>query len=219
MDASQLGSKVAALEAKVATLEDEGKIIKGEVKNVLTEIRTAILARDNPFDNEYAPRATAPAMTEPALPAEAIPPAPEPLPVRPEREPEPEPDDAWDDSAAYAPEPTRQPVRMIPPPPPAPSPPRQPDWSLLTVASLSAWAEEAMRRLGALRLEILLDLCEASGHLTQEARSALSRITELDAPAPQEAPSTNDTVVILRQLDALLNDEHDDYAPLRLQRR
>ena len=51
-----------------------------------------------------------------------------------------------------------------------------------------------MRRLGSLRLEILLDLCEAAGHVTPEAREALSRVTELDVPEPASPPSTNETV-------------------------
>jgi hypothetical protein len=88
---------------------------------------------------------------------------------------------------------------------------------LLTIAGLSAWAEEAMRRLGSLRLEILLDMCEAAGHLTPEARQALSRVTEMDIPELR-IPSTNETVVMLRQLDALVNDE-DDHGSSRLQRR
>ena len=41
-----------------------------------------------------------------------------------------------------------------------------------------------MRRIGSLRLEILLDLCEAAGHLTPEARDALARVTELDIREP-----------------------------------
>ena len=73
-----------------------------------------------------------------------------------------------------------------------------------------------MRRLGSLRLEILLDLCEAAGHLTPDARTALSRVTEMEIPEPEQAPSNNDTVVILRQLEALVNDD-EDYGP-RLQR-
>ena len=39
----------AALNSKVAALEDEMRIVKGEVKQVLTEIRSAILAQDSPF--------------------------------------------------------------------------------------------------------------------------------------------------------------------------
>jgi hypothetical protein len=73
-----------------------------------------------------------------------------------------------------------------------------------------------MRRLGSLRLEILLDMCEAAGHLTPDARAALSRITEMDIPEPTQTPSTNDTVVILRQLEALVNDDEDHGS--RLQR-
>lgn len=102
---------------------------------------------------------------------------------------------------------------------PPPQPELQaPQWSLLTVAGIAAWAEEAVRRVGPLRLEILLDLCEAAGHLTPEARTALSRVTELDLPEPDQLPSTNETVVILRQLDALVTDEEEEYGP-RLQRR
>ena len=54
METQQIATKVAQLENRVATLEDEHKIVKGEVKQVLTDIRTAVLARDNPFDNELA---------------------------------------------------------------------------------------------------------------------------------------------------------------------
>jgi hypothetical protein len=84
----------------------------------------------------------------------------------------------------------------------------------MTIAGLSAWAEEAMRRLGSLRLDILLDLCETAGHLTPEARTALARVCELDIAEPGHPPSTTETLVILRQLDALVNDAGDDRAQL-----
>jgi hypothetical protein len=103
-------------------------------------------------------------------------------------------------------------------PVPAPVPAAEaPQWSLLTIAGLAAWAEEAMERLGSLRLEILLDLCETAGHITPEARVALARVTELDIREPERAPSNNETVAILRQLDALVNDE-DDHSPIRMHR-
>ena len=47
----------AALSSKIAGLEDEMRIIKGEVKQVLTEIRSAILAQDNPFEEGGSQRA------------------------------------------------------------------------------------------------------------------------------------------------------------------
>ncbi|MBI5284805.1 MAG: hypothetical protein HY874_06890 [Chloroflexi bacterium] len=231
MEPQQLATKVAQLESRVATLEDEGKIVKGEVKQVLTEIRSAILVRDNPFESDAAlGRGPAPALLS-ELPNASPPPAPriEPVALLPHAHepvhapkvsvPDPEPDlgpDLTDE------EPVKEPVMLRPqpvqpaPPPRAPEP-QQPQWSLLTIAGLSAWADEAMRRLGSLRLEILLDLCEAAGHLTPETRVALARVTELDIPEPEHTPSTNETVVILRQLDALVNDD-EDYGP-RLQRR
>jgi hypothetical protein len=103
---------------------------------------------------------------------------------------------------------SREPVPLRPtaaaPSTPAPVE-RTPRWSLLTISALSAWAEDAMRRLGALRVEILLDLCEASAHITPEERKALSRITEMDVPEPARAPSTNETAAVLRELDALIS--------------
>ena len=225
MEPQQLATKVAQLESRVATLEDEGKIVRGEVKQILTEIRTSILARENPFEGDGgltsgSTMGVGVTMAQ-AAPPPVAPPQPKPEPAPRARKPEPEEDE---EPAMPAAAPSREPVMLrpqqpqpVPMPPPAPEP-QQPQWTLLTIAGLSAWAEEAMRRLGSLRLEILLDMCEAAGHLTPEARQALSRVTEMDIPEPLHAPSTNETVVMLRQLDALVNDE-DDHGSSRLQRR
>ncbi len=216
VEAQQLSSKVAALESKVAVLEDEGKIMKGEIKQVLTEIRTAILVRDNPFEDAGARpqpplQVVAAAPPEPVARLEIV--AAEPYP-----EPEPAPEPRPLHPRAFG---RQEPAMARPDPAPvhAPPPPEQPRWSLLTIASLTAWGEEAMRRLGALRFEILLDLCEAAGHVSPDARGALSRVKELDVPVPEQTPSTNDTVVILRQLDALLNDDYGEQPLLRASHR
>ncbi|TAK63707.1 MAG: hypothetical protein EPO22_06430 [Dehalococcoidia bacterium] len=228
MEPQQLATKVAQLESRVATLEDEGKIVKGEVKQILTEIRTAILVRENPFEVEAAfgrgAAALVAGISQSAAPAA---PAPEPAPHRHEPEPaqapKPKPErieDADDEPEPPAREPAKEPIMLRPQPTPVPPPASeepQPNWSLLTIAGLSAWAEEAMRRVGPLRLEILLDLCEAAGHMTPQARQALARVTELDLPEPDGVPSTNETVVLLRQLDALVNDD-DDCAPMQARR-
>ena len=228
MEPQQLATKVAQLESRVATLEDEGKIVKGEVKQILTEIRSAILVRDNPFEGDggMGPRG-APALSivqseplpHPEPPARAAAPGPAPrVETHIEQPKAPEPFEApVKEPIILRPQPTQpmQPVQLSEPmPPPAPE---QPQWSLLTIAGLAAWAEEAMGRLGSLRLEILLDLCEAAGHLTPEARLALARVTELDIREPERTPSTNETVTILRQLDALVNDDEDTDSA-RLQR-
>jgi hypothetical protein len=216
VEPQQLATKVAQLESRVATLEDEGKIVKGEVKQILTEIRTAILVRENPFEVESAFGRSAPVVANiaPLLAPEPAPPQREPEPRA--RRPEPEPVEL-DEPAPPARESAKEPIMLRPQPMLAPPEEPQPNWSLLTIAGLSAWAEEAMRRVGPLRLEILLDLCEAAGHLTPHARTALARVTELDLPEPADTPSTNETVVLLRQLDALVNDD-DDCAPLQARR-
>ena len=204
METQQLATKVAQIESRVATLEDEHKIVKGEVKQVLTDIRTAVLSRDNPFDNDSAPAAAAVMMA-----------AANPSPVaKVELLVPPQDHEAGVAAEAAAPlTPSREPVPLRPVSQFAPQPtvePERPHWTLLTIAGLANWAEDAMRTLGALRVEILLDLCEAAGHVTPEARTALSRITELDVPASERAPTNNETLAILRQLDALINDAADD---------
>lgn len=218
MEAQQLASKVAQLESRVATLEDEGKIVKGEVKQILTEIRSAILVRDNPFDADSAfgskpTQINVVRSSEPVAKVELhVEEHAAPAPVRETQAPKP---------AAPAPAPAPAPAAGREPLPLRPeyaAPPvvEKPSWSLLTIASLSAWAEEAMGRIGSLRLEILLDLCEAAGHLTPEAREALSRVTELDIAEPQRAPSTNETAAILRQLETLVGESDEQAA--RVQR-
>lgn len=213
MEAQQLATKVSQLESRVAALEDEGKIVKGEVKQILTEIRSAILVRDNPFDGDGATNMRA---------VNVVPPPVEPTPIAAAVAPEPSAPPAAKREPAPLPalEPLKEPVMLRPAPLPVPpaAEPQSPQWTLLTIAGLSAWAEDAVRRIGSLRLEILLDLCEAAGHLSTEARIALARVTELDLPEPESAPSTNETVVILRQLDALVNDE-EDYGHVRVARR
>jgi hypothetical protein len=229
VEPQQLATKVAQLESRVATLEDEGKIVKGEVKQILTEIRSAILVRDNPFDGDggFARSGTTVSIVQTESqrapePARSAPePAPEPTATATAKQPEAP--QQTPEAPAREPIPLRPqqhmqtaPMQFAPAPAPAPQP-EQPHWSLLTIAGLAAWAEEAMERIGSLRLEILLDLCEASGHLTPEARVALARVTELDIREPERTPSTNETVTILRQLDALISDDEDNDSA-RLQR-
>ena len=209
----------AALNSKVAALEDEMRIVKGEVKQVLTEIRSAILAQDSPFieggqaaRNAARPVQIVPAVKEEPARVEIVMPQSEAPVAAPAAH-------ATDDHVAaphVAPAASPSPVHHEPERPTtalAPSPRPAPRWSLLTVASLAAWAEEAFQRIGAQRLAILLDLCEVSGYLPQEARQALARVGELDLPAPEQAASPMEVTVLLRQLDALLQGEPQEFGP------
>lgn len=217
VDAQQLAAKVKQLESRVAVLEDENKIVKGEVKQILTEIRNTILVRDNPFENDSMPGRQQP-QAAPVVSHSIIEMAPAAAVAPPPAPPSYAAPEAPGHHSTAEPRHANEPVMLRPSAPTFAEPESvQPQWSLLTIAGLSAWGEEAMRRLGSLRLEILLDLCEAAGHLPPEARTALARVTELDIPEPASAPSTNETVVILRQLDALVSDEEEDRGG-RLQR-
>jgi hypothetical protein len=218
VDSQQLATKVSQLESRVATLEDENKIVRGEVKQILTEIRTAILVRDNPFEAESSLASAAPAHMANTTAG----PAPQVQEIHVHTPAGPEP------SRAEGAQPSAKEERPVAQPPPATAPAREPAmlrslqpprsehdaWSLMTIAGLSAWAEEAIARLGSLRFEILLDLCETAGHITPEARKALARVGDMEIAEPATAPSTNETLVILRQLDALLNDGDEDRARL-----
>jgi hypothetical protein len=84
-----------------------------------------------------------------------------------------------------------------------------PNWSLLKVAGLMVWAEEALKQVGPERLQILLDLCEFAGYLPKTAKEALTRVMDLGLAVEERAtpPTTNECLVILHQLDALLQEE------------
>jgi len=83
------------------------------------------------------------------------------------------------------------------------------NWSLMKVAGLMVWAEEALKQVGPERLRILLDLCEFAGYLPKTAKEALTRVMDLGLAVEERAtpPTTNECLVILHQLDALLQEE------------
>jgi hypothetical protein len=84
-----------------------------------------------------------------------------------------------------------------------------PNWSLIKVAGLMVWAEEALKHVGPERLQILLDLCEFAGYLPKTAKEALTRVMNLGLAIEERKrpPSTNECLVILYQLHALMQDE------------
>ncbi len=122
-----------------------------------------------------------------------------------------------------APEPAPRTKKETPPPRPSqlgpsPTPLREakaassqaaPNWSLIKVAGLMVWAEEALNQVGPERLQILLDLCEFAGYLPKTAKEALTRVMDLGLAVEERAtpPTTNECLVILHQLDALLQEE------------
>jgi hypothetical protein len=68
-----------------------------------------------------------------------------------------------------------------------------PSWSLLTISSLMLWADDAARRIGPRRLEMMLELCEISGYIDAKLKGALLRAVDGQAPEPEKARSTSNT--------------------------
>jgi len=237
------------LNAKIASLEDDVKLLKGEVKLILSEIRTAILGQDNPFADPGQALRADPGALESRPPIRVVRVASEDDEAETSEQPSPKaPEAIWDDEAeTLVPEPATTveepqpeepapaPVRPVatrrapaqPPEPvpiarvepaPAPAPGSTPRWSLITVAGLAVWAEEAVKQIGSERLRILLDLCEFTGYLSGPAKEALLKVTSLGLQAEERTtppPSANECLVVLCQLDALMRGEEPAGQSLR----
>jgi hypothetical protein len=212
------------LNQTISELQEEMKLLKGEIKSVLTEIRTAVLNADNPFTLDASLAAVPP------------PPLPEPAPPAVEHDgprfsvPATPPDDAPAAAEPAAPAPAPQPVAAQPvaaQPAPAPAPPpiepvqQASDWSLLTVAGLMLWAEDAVATLGTERLRMVVELAAYASLLPPGARDVLVRVAEL-APKKdvnEEPASVIDCVVVLHQLEAILHGDQGMPLPRRREGR
>ena len=141
---------------QVATLQDEVKLLKGEIKSVLKEIRAAVLTRDNPFAADAASsfRSAGPAELPGAggdaneagpfhpapAPVAAPPPVPQPAPP-PEAVPQAVPQPAAITQPLPEP-PAPPPQSPLVPPPPIEPPPPLPRWANPQQAVALAFEEE-----------------------------------------------------------------------------
>jgi hypothetical protein len=248
--------------AQIAALEEEVKILKGEIKSILEEIRSAVLAQDNPFGPQsglgvFRPIERSDSTGEPSAQPNEASPGPTTPPVAvdetdealagvaPAESPGAPPGDWGGPQMASLPatagaglqaEPLRP--RAEAGPEPAPLPPMrtgnpeasaaQPaaeaptaySWSVSTIASLVAWVDETTSRLGTSHLQMILDLARFAGLLPQEAEEALLKVIKLASSRKDSATvSVNDTLVALRQLEAIFQGtESDDLSVLRRRR-
>ena len=87
-----------------------------------------------------------------------------------------------------------------------------------TIASLIAWVDETTSRLGPTHLHMVLDLARFAGLLPSEAEEALLKVIKLASSRKDSATaSINDTLVALRQLEAIFQGVDGD--ELSLSRR
>jgi hypothetical protein len=202
------------LTSQLANLEDEIKLVKGEIKSILKEIRAAVLNSDNPFSNPTALKQVAPAAppVDPDAPEEATPFVPRPV-------------DVGNGAAAVS-----QPVPVGDSPFAEPvqlraeahdAVPERPRTSLLTIAALLAWSEDAIAVMGARRFRFMLELAFFADLLSPEIRDVLrdaadawSKDSDSDQPV-----SVNECVLQLRQLEAIANGERVERIPRRRPKR
>jgi len=215
--------------AQIGALEEEVKVLKSEIKLILEELRTAILAGDNPFSLqgglqvfqpiERSDQASAPPpapeeaealpsiVKAPATASEAEDPLPHVLRVeRTDAPPEPR------DCPESAPLPTMAGGgREVAPLPAIAQETVRQAWSVSTIAGLIAWVDETTSQLGTTHLQMILDLARFAGLIPQEAEQALVKVIKLASSRKDSATvSVNDTLVALRQLEAIFQGAESD---------
>ena len=224
------------LTQQVTELDKDFKLLKGEIKNILKELRTAVLNNDNPFALDKGdPDAAAAPPTFRAVSREE--PAEE---ETPEEEPEEESSDSLEGGPSTPPgdlaggpstPPGDSPALSGPTPlqtEPEETPGEEetpeeeetpaPAWNLLTIASLAAWAEESLVSLGPKRLRFVLELACFADVVSPEVQEMLSGVIEL-APADEKREdrpmNVNDCLVVVRQLEAIIQGETVTKLPRR----
>jgi hypothetical protein len=220
------------LTSQVANLEDEIKLLKGEIKAILKEIRAAVLSRDNPFDPASSARSTsaaAPVIVEPA--ASVVPQTSEPAPPmatpfapgQPAAAPPVHQEPIEFPRAASEPTPAPKGHESLPlhaSKPAAEDRTEQPP-SLLTIASLLGWADDAITTLGPRRFRLMLELAYFAELLSPEVRDVLRELADLSPSTDDVAGpmNTNECLLQLHQLEAVISGERVTRLPRRRHKR
>ncbi|GAF89924.1 unnamed protein product, partial [marine sediment metagenome] len=93
-------------------------------------------------------------------------------------------------------------------------------WSVPTIAGLVAWADETASRIGPTHMQMVLELARFAGLISPDAEEPLLKIVKLASSRKDSAAtSVNDSLVALRQLEAIFQGElSDELAVLRRHR-
>lgn len=200
--------------SQIANLEDEIKLLKGEIKSVLKEIRAAVLSQDNPFGMNAMSLTPPGAVSAPAAPAPAQEARTQEQPLPFPAAPAAEASQIFHEAPAprrAAPEPAR----------PQDEPEEDTRPTLLTIASLLGWVEDTLATLGPRRFRLTLELAYFAELLSPEVRDVLRDLAQLwpDATEPERPLSVNECLLVLRQLEAILQGEQVTRLPRRRNKR
>jgi hypothetical protein len=198
----ELGSKVTALEEEVA-------VLKGEIKTILQEVRTAVLARENPFAVDTYEPLPVPTPTPASQPPEAVEAEKPPKVVQLESVPDAGP---WREQPPVSQHPAAVETDAARLPASAPQSGKR-RWSVGALATLMAWTQEITSRMDANDLDIVLSMARYGGLIEEDLETTL---TKLAAPlfAPQQEKrriGVSDYLLALRELAALVEDAEDSY--------
>jgi len=193
------------LEARVTLLEDEIGILKGEIKTILLDVRTAFLAQYNPFTIAALPPQAEPQRfdaTGPFAGNDVVAAEPEtPVFTKPNVHP----------MEPMVSETTTTIVQSK-------RSPKAPRFEMNTMAMLMAWTQGNMARLNLTEMSSLLALARYGGVIEAELELILNRIAEhfehrvdpRTGEARLKAPATiSEYLLALHELNSVLNEEDE----------
>ncbi|MGE0057244.1 MAG: hypothetical protein AB7P33_06405 [Dehalococcoidia bacterium] len=188
------------LTAKVAALEEEVNVLKGEIKLILQEVRTALLARENPFTVASTESLALPA----SLRDERGPSTDRGTSALPESQPQ----------AIAAPVvemPIAKPVAVKIQPQVVPAPvviePLHGNMDVPRLAALVNWTQDTTAKHTVSDVSIILSLARYGGLLEADLEATLAKISRTVTTTSTTRASIGDLLIALRQLEAMVGSD------------
>ncbi|WP_292388119.1 hypothetical protein [Methanosarcina sp. UBA5] len=192
------------LDKRVEEIETELKVVKGEIKDLLMDIRDTVNKNENPFCNGQRHGTSKLETKEKGIGKENQ------LPVNEEKL-----ENEKNKEVAHEPVGTISPDKV-----PEENMQRQKTQmqaietenqarkiDTFTLVELMRWVDFAVRTIGHSNLKVLLDLYAVTGQLPEEVKSIIENIANLpiEEPAGEEKVNMKDNITVLSQLNAILN--------------
>ncbi len=204
------------LDKRVEEVETELKIVKGEIKELLVDIRDLVNKNENPFYNGHRHGVS-------RLEAKEESESENQFPADEEKEdlkssaglPEAGLKDKKDKESFQEPSsavplyevPEGNMLRQNTPVQPVDTENQVRKMDTFTLVELMRWVDYAVRTIGHSNLKVLLDLYSLTGQLPEEAKYIIENIANLpiEEPAGEEKVNMKDNITVLAQLNAILN--------------
>lgn len=193
------------LEKRVTDMETELKIVKGEIKGLLVDIRDLVNKNENPFFNDQKNGVSRLETKGKGAEAENQLPSDEEKNDKNKESAQElvrtiSQDDVPEENMSRQKTPTKE-IQAIEPEISA----RKID--TFTLVELMRWVDYAIRTVGHSNLEVLLDLYSLTGPLSEETKYVIKNIANLsiEEPACEDKVSMKDNITVLSQLSAILD--------------